>query len=211
MVNIIVLGSGGHAKVIIDILHMMDKYAIIGITSISLKKGELFSGYIVLGEDSIIAEYNPENHRIAMGLGGFRDNRIREKAFYYVKSLRFNFLNVIHPSAIISETSKLGEGVTIFPGVVINTNTTIGDNSIIATGSTIDHETVIGNNVLISAGVTIGAYAKINDGALIALGAKVISGVNIGKNAVVAAGAVVIDDVFADQTVYGIPAKPKIG
>jgi UDP-perosamine 4-acetyltransferase len=207
--KIIVIGSGGHAKVVIDILHEMGNYEIIGVTSNSLLKGTIFSGYKVLGDDNSLIEFSSKEISIAMGIGGFRDNVLREKIFRLIKSLGFSFVNVIHPSAKISKTVKLGESVVIFPGVVVNTDVEIGDNTIIATSSSIDHETFVGENVLISAGVTIGAYSRINDNALIALGAKIISGVDIGKNVLVAAGAVVIKDVLPDEIVFGIPAAPK--
>ncbi len=209
MKSVIVIGSGGHAKVIIDIIHSMNKYKIIGITSQSFKKGEMFIGYEIIGDIDMLCEFNPEECLIAMGVGGFRDNIVREKIFLAVKNMGFSFLNVIHSSAIISKTCLFGEGIVIFPGVILNTDVFVGDNTIIATGSTIDHETVIGKHILISAGVTVGAYTKINDNALIALVAKVVSGINIGKNSLVAAGAVVVKDVQDNEIVYGIPAKPN--
>ncbi len=209
MKKVIVIGSGGHAKVVIDILHEMGNVEICGITSKSLNLGSIFVGYQVIGDDTILSQYTNQDYYIAMGLGGYRDNNLREKVYKYIKGLGFNFINVIHPSAIISRTVKLGESIVVFPNVVLNTDVQIGNNSIIATGSTIDHETIIGNNVLVSAGVTIGAYSKINDNALLALGSKVISGITIGNDAVIAAGAVVIKDVSNKEIVFGIPASPK--
>lgn len=209
--KVIVIGSGGHAKVVIDILNLMSNIEIIGITSKSLHKGTEFFNYTVLGDDTILNEFVLDNEvYVAMGLGGFRDNNLRKQVYNYCKNLGLSFVNVIHPSAIISNTAKIGEGVVIFPGVVINTDVTIGNNVIIATNSSIDHETIISDHVLISAGAIIGAYTKIDDGALIALGANVVSGIIIGSNSLVAAGAVVINNVEAEESVYGIPAKVKI-
>jgi sugar O-acyltransferase (sialic acid O-acetyltransferase NeuD family) len=208
--NVIVIGSGGHAKMVIDIMHEMKSVNIHGVTSNSLLQGSSFYGYKVLGNDDILKQFSRSNYHIAMGLGGYRDNILREKLYKYVKELGFNFINIIHPTAIISKTVVIGESVVIFPGAIINTDVQIGDNSIIATGSTIDHETIIGNNVLISAGVTIGANSLIMDNALLAIGSIVISGVKIGKNALVAAGAVVTKDVFDNEKVFGIPAKKRI-
>lgn len=212
--KVIVVGSGGHAKVVIDILEEMiangSNLEIIGITSNSLVTSEFFFGYEILGSDEIIEKYaNDDNYLAAMGLGGYTDNLLRDKVFHYIKSFGVKFINVIHPSVIVSKSVKLGEGIVIFPGVVINTDVQIGDNSIIATSASIDHETIIDSNVLVSAGVTIGAYSKIGRGTLLALGAKVISGVVIGKNVLIASGAVVVSNIEDNKRVFGIPAKEK--
>ncbi len=207
--NLILIGSGGHAKLVIDILEETNTCNIIGVTSNDLKKGESFQGYAVLGNDEVLPEYRKNGIRYAaMGLGGYRDNTLRQRVYEKIKSLGYAFLNVIHPSAIISKTAKLGEGVVVFPGVILNTEVIIGNNSIIATGSTIDHETVIGNHVLVSAGVTIGANTVIGDNVLLALGSKVISGLTIKSNVLIAAGAVVVKDIEENTKVFGIPAKP---
>ena len=210
MKKVIVIGSGGHALVVIDILHSMTEYEIVGVTSNSLDINANFFNYPVLGDDKIIKEYvNDENYFAAMGLGGYRNNNLRQKVFELVKSMGMSFINVIHPSAIISQTVKIGEGSVIFPGVVLNTKVQIGKNTIVATGSTVDHETIIGDHVLISAGVTIGAYSLVNNGALLALGSKIVSGITIGSNSLVAAGAIVINNIEENSKVYGIPAKEK--
>lgn len=215
MKKVIIIGSGGHAKVVIDIINEINKknkdIDIIGITSKSLSVGELFFGLKVLGNDDVIEGYrDKENYFLAMGLGGFKDNFLREKVFNSMVGLGMRFLNVIHPSAVISETVVFGQGVTIFPGVILNAEVEIGDNTIIATGSTIDHETIIEENVLVSAGVTVGAYSIIGKRSLIALGANVVSGVKIGVDVLVAAGALVVNDISDNKKVFGIPAKEKI-
>ena len=208
--EVIVLGSGGHAKVVIDILCEMINYKIIGVTSTNLKQGSSFQGYEVLGDDNVLPLYKQNGIKhVAMGIGGYRHNNLRKTVFQKIKILGFEFANVIHPKSILSKTSKLGEGVTIFPGAIINTEVKIGDNVIIATGASIDHETIIENHALVSAGVTIGANAMIKESALLALGSKVISGVTIGSNSLVAAGAVVVNDIRDNQQVFGLPAKEK--
>lgn len=209
MKKIIVIGSGGHAKVVIDIIHEMNDYEIIGITSKSLKSDTSFCGYPVLGEDNILNSFiNDKNIFAAMGLGGYKDNYLRERVFRFVKGIGFNFINVVHPSANISKTVTMGEGNVFFPGVVVNTDVKLGNNIVVATGSTIDHETIVNDHVLISAGVTVGAYSVLEEGALLALGSKIISGVTIGSYSLVAAGAVVVNNIGQNQRVFGLPAKP---
>lgn len=214
MKKIIIIGDGGHAQVVIDIINEMilsgEKLIIKGVTSVSRPRGEKFMEHEILGNDDELINYkNDKDILIAIGVGGFRDNRLREKIYNTIKEIGFDFLNVIHPSAILSKTTILGKGIVIFPNVVINTNVRIGNNSIIATSASIDHNTIIEDNVLVSAGVTVGADSIIQKGSLLALGSKVVSSVRIGKNVLVAAGAVVVNDVDDNQIVFGVPAKSK--
>jgi UDP-perosamine 4-acetyltransferase len=208
--KVVLIGNGGHAKVVIDILEEMNIYEIIGVTT-DRKDSDRFCGYPILGNDEVLLNLinNGVTHA-AMGIGGFKDNNLRRKVYAKVKAYGFKFVSPIHPSAMISKSALIGEGTVIFRGVAINNDVRIGDNAFIATGSTIDHETIIEDHVLISAGVTIGAYTTIQEGALCALGAKIISGIKVGKNALIAAGAVVVNDIDDNAKVFGIPAKEKI-
>ncbi len=204
--KVIVIGTGGHAKVVTEIIEHEGKYEIIGFTSV--EKIEKFLNYPVLGDDNILQNFYLKGYKkLAMGIGGFKDNNLRRKVFLELKSKGFEFVTVISPTAIIQKSNKIGEGSIIFPGVILNTEVIIGENTIIATGTSIDHETILGNHVLVSAGVTVGGFCIIEDGCLLALGSKIISGIKIGKNSLVAAGAVVVKNVEENQRVFGIPAK----
>lgn len=208
--KVVLLGSGGHAKVVIDILEEMDCYEIIGITTQGEDKKIDFCSYPVLGDDEVLTDLikNGVKHA-AIGIGGFKDNQLRKKIYSKVKKLGFMVVSAIHPSAVISKTFSLGEGNVIFPGVVINTGVQIGNNIVIATGATIDHETIIEDHVLVSAGVSVGANCLIKEGALLALGSKVVSRIKVGKNVCVAAGAVVVNDIDDNLRVFGVPARVK--
>jgi sugar O-acyltransferase (sialic acid O-acetyltransferase NeuD family) len=206
--DIILVGDGGHAKIIVDILEASSNYNIIGVTSINKNNNE-FLGYPILGNDSILHEYfNKGINKVALGLGGYRNNNLRIKMYKLVKKIGFEVVSAVHPHAIISKSVKLGEGNAIFAGAIINPEVRIGNNVIIATGASIDHETVIKDHALISAGVTIGGYVEIEEGVICALGSNVISGIKIGKNALIAAGAVVVNDIMKNAKVFGIPAIP---
>jgi UDP-perosamine 4-acetyltransferase len=207
--NVILVGDGGHAKIVCEILELMDQYQIIGVTSIRPESAS-FLGYPIIGDDEKLKEFMGKDVDLAIGIGGFRDNIFRKHIYLNLKSMGFKIASAIHPSAIVSRSAYIGEACIVFAGVVINPYVRVGNNTIIATGSTVDHESIIGNHVLVSAGVTIGGYTLIEDEALCALGAKIVSGVKIGPRALVAAGAVVVSDISEGQTVYGIPAQPKM-
>ncbi|MCF6365365.1 MAG: NeuD/PglB/VioB family sugar acetyltransferase [Bacteroidales bacterium] len=208
--KVIIVGDGGHAKILIDILLETKQYKILGVTSKQNNKKE-FCGLPVLGDDSVLYSYYEKGMKnIALGIGGFKDNKLRTAIFNKFHSKGFNIINAIHPKAVIAKSVLLNKGITVFAGAILNSEVKIGNNVIIATGATIDHESSIGDNCLISAGVTIGANVKVGKGTLCALGSKLISGINIGHMVLVAAGAVVVNDINANTSVFGIPAKEKI-
>ena len=207
--KLILIGDGSHALIVLENLSEMNAYENNCVTSKNETRKK-FKRLPVLGRDSVLTEYFKQGLRnVAIGIGGFTDNQLREKIYKKVKSIGFNVVSAIHPSAIISKSASIGEGNTLFAGVVINAEVVIGNNCIIATNSSIDHETIINDHVLISAGVTIGANSIIETGTLCALGSKVISNVRIGKNTLVAAGAVVVNNINDNSKVFGIPAIEK--
>lgn len=207
MEKIIAIGTGGHAKVVIDIMESACNYEIIGVTTKDEDIKE-FLGYPVLGNDEVLLDYkNKGVKNIAIGIGGYRNNDLRINIYNRLKSEGFNPIKIVHHSVFIGRGVSIGEGSVIFPGVVINTDAKIRNNVIIATSSSIDHETIIEDNVLISAGVTIGVYSIIKFGALVGLGAKIVSGITIGDNVLVGAGAVVVQDALERGTYLGIPAR----
>lgn len=208
--KVILLGSGGHAKVVIDILEEMGKYEIIGITTRVKNNKDYFKGYPVLGDDTVLYDlFNQGIKYAALGVGGFANNNLRRKIFSKLKNIGFEVVSIIHPSAVISKTVTLGEGVVVCPGVAINADAHIGNNVILYTGSIIDHESIIEDHVLIATGTAVGANCLIKEGALLALGSKVISGTEVGKNVCVAAGAVVVNDIDDNLRVFGVPARVK--
>lgn len=207
--KLIIIGNGGHARMLLDFIEEKNRYDIIGVTS-NEKNVTDFYGYPVLGNDEILPLfYNQGVRNVVIGIGGFTNNIIRKKAFMFAITIGYKVERIIHSSAIVSKYARLNDGIVVMPNVVINNDVQIGQNCIIANSAVISHETIIEDHVLISAGVTIGGYARIGEGSLIALGAKVVSGAIIGKNVLVAAGSVVTKNIPDGMTVYGIPAKPK--
>ncbi len=211
MEKVIVVGGGGHAKVIIDILCESTSYIITGIIVNDPNSSKVRS-YPILGNDSILPDlFNGGITTAVIGVGGFKDNKARTMLYSMVRLSGFRIISVIHPSAIISKSVKIGEGCVIYPGVTINSDAVIGNNVIISSGATIDHEAIIEDNVLISTGVAVGAYSRIMNGALLALGSNIVAGITVGRNSLVYAGSVVVRDVDDNTKVSGVPARPIIG
>lgn len=204
---VIILGAGGHSRVLIDILKSND-IPIEGITDPdSNLHGKRVMGVPVIGGDHFVLEYQPDSILLVNGLGLIKQNSKRRQIYEFFNGQNYRFLNVIHPRAVLASDVEIAEGVQIMAGAVVQTATSVGANTIINTMSGIDHECQIGSHVFIAPGVTISGGVTIGDDVFIGAGATVIQGVRIGKNSMVAAGAAVTCDVPEGVTVMGVPAK----
>jgi UDP-perosamine 4-acetyltransferase len=206
--NIVFLGGGGHAKVLIDLVMIIGEYEIIGILDTKLEKGSKVSDVPVLGGDSLLADIFDNNVRTAcIAVGSARDSSIRCRLYDEATRMDFEILSLVHPNSFVSGTSTIADGVQVMAGATIQTNTFIGENSIINTGAIIDHDCVVGRHVHICPGVVIAGGVTIGNNSFIGPGATVVQGINIGNNSVVGAGAAVIKDVPDGIKVKGVSAK----
>lgn len=204
-IPVIVIGGGGHAKVLIDALRS-GSVPVLGITETDPRKigVELF-GIPVTGEEIIRDKY-PESVRLVNGIGSVGSTERRKLIYEKYKAMGFSFAPVIHPSAIVSREVILGEGVQIMAGAVVQAGSAIGDDSILNTRTAVDHDCVIGRHVHLAPGVVLSGGVRVDDGAHVGTSASVIEGVHIGISALVAAGAIVIKDVPPGAIVSGVPA-----
>jgi sugar O-acyltransferase (sialic acid O-acetyltransferase NeuD family) len=206
---VIVLGAGGHAKVLIDTLRLLS-VKVLGLTdSDKCKFGSSLLEVPIIGSDDELEKYPRESVFLVNGLGSTRVDARRSRLFEYFKGMDYRFAHVIHPSSVIASDVTLSEGVQIMAGVVIQTGCRIGRNTIMNTRVSLDHDCRIGDHVHISPGATLSGGVLVQDGSHIGVGASVIQGIRIGRNSLVAAGAVVIRDVPDNATVSGVPAREK--
>lgn len=207
--RIIIIGGGGHAKVIINILKKLQKFEIIGYVDLIDKN--LILGIKYLGTDEVLEKWYKWGVRnVAIGIG---QNGLNSKRFQIIKiceEIGFNIPNIISPTAIINQNIKLGKGNQILDGVIINSGTIISDYNIINTGAIIEHDVSIGNYCHIAPGVIIGGEVKIGNYTMVGLGAKVKPGIYITDNCMIGAGGLVIKALSEPGIYIGIPVKKKI-
>lgn len=204
---VIILGAGGHAKVLIDAL-LESSAVIAGVLDPDPDlAGACVLGVPVLGNDSIAVEFPPSEVQLVNGLGSVGTPARRRQLYDKFKALGYDFATVVHPSAIVASDVVLGEGAQVMAGSIIQPGSSIGCNCIINTRASIDHDCIVGNHVHIAPGVTLSGGVSVGEATHIGTGAIVIQGISIGVNAVVAAGAVVVKDIPARTKVRGVPAR----
>jgi UDP-perosamine 4-acetyltransferase len=208
MEKIVLIGGGGHARVLIDLINACGSYEIAGIVDAQLNHGVSVSGVTVLGNDSVLPElYGKGIKNACIAVGSVKDNNKRKALYEKVKHAGFSIPALVHPSAIISAKSQIREGAQIMAGAIVQTGALICENSIVNTGAIVEHDCAVGNHAHICPGATLSGGCFVGEGAFIGAGATVLQGIKIGNNSIVSAGAVVIRDVPDNTTVIGVPAK----
>ena len=199
---VILLGAGGHARVLLDVLRLQG-IKILGLTDANPSKADKTELKIpVLGDDEAILNYRPEEVFLVNGIGSTDVDSKRAELFKRFKTKSYTFVSVVHPSAIIARDVVLGEGVQIMAGAVIQTGARIGDNTIINTRAAIDHDCEIGSSVHIAPGVTLSGGITVGDGTHIGTGAVIVQNRRIGRNCFVKAQALIREDLPDGKTVH---------
>ncbi|MGD9537707.1 MAG: acetyltransferase [Alphaproteobacteria bacterium] len=203
---VIVIGGGGHARVVIDALLLQGR-AILGVCDPALVTGAPGPfGLDLLGGDDAIAAHAPDAVRLANGVGApgapgaarpQGTTQRRRAVFEAFGGRGYGFVTVVHPSAVIGHEVALGEGAQVMAGAVVQTGARIGLNAILNTGCRIDHDCRIGDHAHVAPGAVLSGDVTVEDDAFVGAGASVIQGMRIGRGAIVGAGTVVVRDVPA--------------
>jgi len=203
----IIIGGGGHAKVLIDTLKLLNA-DIIGIVDNAHEKlnSQLFD-IPVIGNDYTVASYNADSVKLVNAIGSVSIPYARKAVFDKFKQLGYSFATVIHPTAVVSHHIIISEGVQIMAGAIIQAGFNSGVNTIINTGCVIDHDCSIGDHTHVAPGVTISGGVTIGETSHIGTAAVLIQGVSIGKECLVAAGAVVVRNTKDCTRLMGVPAR----
>jgi sugar O-acyltransferase (sialic acid O-acetyltransferase NeuD family) len=189
-----VVGAGGHAKVIADILIESGRPPVAFLDEAPQHNS-------VLGISVIRGLEIPEpNAAVLIAIG---DNFLREKI-----AARFTaFAVAIHPSARVSRHAEIGPGTVVMAGAVINPGTRVGSHCVINTLASVDHDCLISDFAHVAPGATLGGNVRVGTGSMVGLGANIVHGRAIGAHSVVGAGSTVVDDIPDNVVAFGVPAR----
>jgi sugar O-acyltransferase (sialic acid O-acetyltransferase NeuD family) len=208
MHSIVIIGSSGHARVIIDAVERENRFRIAGIIDTFKPVGHNCLGYQLLGDElrlpDIIRDYDIYGGIIAIG-----DNWVRHQVADRIRSAvpSFKFVTVIHPWALVARSARVAAGTVVLPGAIVSANAEIGEFCIVNTKASLDHDGVMGAFSSFAPAVTAGGEVTIKPFAAVLLGANIIHSVSIGEHSVVGAGSLVLRDVPDRVVAYGLPAR----
>jgi UDP-perosamine 4-acetyltransferase len=204
--DIVIVGGGGHAAVLVDALRVAGTVNVIGY--VALREGALSRlGIEWLGKDDVMRRLVSRGIRHAvLGVAGAASNDPRRDLFETWRAAGFTFADVIHPRSTIAGNVAHDPGLQIFAGAVINIGARLGSNVIINTNATVEHDCEIGDHAHIAPGATLCGGVVVGDGTLVGAGSVVTPGVRLGRGVIVGAGSTVVRDVADGLTVAGNPA-----
>lgn len=208
MGNIIIIGSSGHAKVIIDIVQQEGKYNIEGLLDRVREVGDKVMGYPVLGQEEDLPELL-KIHSLMGGIVAIGDNVLRSKVVARIREIcpDFQFVSAVHPQSSVAINVAIGEGAVVMAGAVISPCCSIGRFCILNSNASLDHDSILEDYSSCAPGSTIGGNCLVGQYAAIGIGAVLIHGVHVGGHTVVGAGSVVIKSIESFVVAYGVPAK----
>ena len=210
MEKIVIIGGGGHAKVVASMIKKLGTFEILGYTD-SETRGPLL-GMAYLGKDEVLPRLKKDHPQLSavLGIGYLGNVDLRERLVEKLRGLEFTMPAIISPHAVINEEVQIGEGTVVMDGVVINSGTHIGRYAIINTRASVDHDCVVGDFTHLAPGVTLSGGVKVGAYSLIGVGASVVQYKTIGDHCIIGAGAAVTKDCLGPGTYVGVPAKKSV-
>ncbi|MCM3115093.1 acetyltransferase [Neobacillus sp. MER 74] len=205
--RIILIGHGGHSRVITDIIHSNQGYEIVGFLDDRYDKVKVINNTYcgpISSANRLVENIYDIKFFIAIG-----NNNIRQSIVNRLNLSDEYFPSLIHNSAVISPSAKIGPGTVVMPNAVLNADSRVGKHCIINTSSIIEHDSVIGDFSHISPGVNITGNVQIGDGSHVGAGSTIIPNIKIGNWSIIGAGSTVISIIPSYSTAVGIPARVK--
>lgn len=200
---ILVLGAGGHAKVVIELLRASGQ-EIAGLIDADATP-RLVLGAPVLGDDARLEALRRDG--IAHAFVALGNNALRLKIARRLQVLGYNLVNAISPAAVLSPSMTIGQGVAVMAGAIINAQARIDDLAIVNTGARIDHDCILGEASHIAPGCTLAGGVVIGPLAFLGVGCSAIPQVRVGEAAVIGAGACITSDILPRTLAMGVPAR----
>jgi len=205
--KVLLIGGGGHAKVIIDAMRC-GRYGIAGIIERSQDKiGMIICGIPVIGTDKDLPRFLKQGIKKAViAIGHMGDGSVRHQMAQELQDMGFRLPVITHPKAIISPFARIGDGTVVFAGAVINAGARIGENCIINTASVVEHDVILGAGAHLAPRAVLAGGVNVGEDTMLGMGSCVLQKKTIGKRCIIGAGSVVIHDVCDDEIVVGVPA-----
>ena len=203
MEKIVILGMGGHARSLADVLERQQAYEIAGYVVNDASSVNEGCPYPILGNDSDLERiYQSGITNAAVGVGYLGKSDVRERLWAVLERIGFRLPVVCDPSAIVSDSAQVGEGSFIGKGAIVNANASVGKMCIVNTGAILEHDCQVGDFSHISVGTVLCGEVTIGKSVFVGANATVVQCLSIGDGSVVGAGTTIRKNVKANRITW---------
>lgn len=212
--EIIIIGAGGHARVLIDVLRRLGLEPAAAVDVNAALHGTKLDDVPVIGADETVFARVATDVVLVNGQGnvpsiGSSGLARRRAVFTKFVDRGYSFMSVVSPDAMVSSRAIVGAGAQILTRVVVHPGSNVGANTIVNTAARLDHDCIVGAHSHIAPGTVLCGGVAVGEECHVGAAAVVVPGIRIGARAVVGAGAVVTADVAPGSTTLGVPAKRR--
>lgn len=203
---LVLLGAGGHARVVLDVLRLRGQ-RILGVCAPELLPGSLWEGVEVLGDDAVLGSLSPYEVCLVNGIGLVPRSMARRRVQETYSEKGYRWLTLEHPSSLRAADGNLKDGVQLMAGAVVQPGYRFEAGVVVNTSAVIDHDCLLGEHVFVGPGAVLCGGVKAGCGVFIGAGAVILPQVELGDDAIIGAGAIVTRSVEAGCMVVGNPAR----
>ena len=185
--NILLIGTGGHARSCIDVIESTNQYRVYGLIAKSKSEKNKLQNYKVVGLEKDLKFLFKKVKYALIAFGGIKKTYSREAIFKRLKKIGYKFPTIQSKHSYVSKNSKISEGTIIMNGSFINFGSKIGKNCIINSKAIIEHDVIVGDNTQISPGAILCGSTSIGDNSFIGAGSVIKENIKVSSNCIVGA------------------------
>lgn len=203
--DIIIIGNSIAADIMYGYLLEDKRYNIVGFAvDKEYLTEETKFGLPVVSLEKVPTIWSADSHKVVLGIGYKDINQIREAFFYRMKQLGYAIETYIHPSAVVNETAKIGEGVVILSNSVLEPFVVVGDNTMIWSNCTLAHHSSVEEHAWIASNTILSGSCKVKKYTFVGVGVVISNEVEIGERNIIGAGCLLTkntknEEVFLER------------
>lgn len=199
--TLVILGAGGHGKVVADAALALHSWSRVLATDRNPARctGELLAGVQLLPLDEALALADAAFH-VAIGVAEFRERELRALGDRALAT-------VVHPRASVSPHAQLGAGCFVAAQAVVAPSARLDVAVIVNHGAVVDHDVQVGAFCHVAPGAALGGGVRIGHHVLVGANASVLPGITVCDGVTLGAGAVLAAPVLEPAVFAGVPAR----
>ncbi len=205
---VVIVGAGRHGLSVGEVFTADGRFAVAGHLDDTKPPGTQVERHPVLGPFARMedAEFVAA-HAFIVALG---DNAIRQDLSRRLAGRGAEFVNAIHPMAIVSSSASLGRGVFVNMFTRVGAEARLGDWVLIEGLTWVGIDVEFGEAARCGPGCVIAGPAFVGARSFLGAGAVVSNNIRVGADCIVGANAAVVRDLPDGVTAYGLPARPAV-